>query len=77
MRGSLDNEEQRLYAGTEGKVPREESCESYGCALVTAHPHSPHLAERFHFSSSDWIVFLDSAAAVELAGIWRNPLEAE
>ena len=77
MRQFLGNEEQRLYADIEGKVPREESCESYGCAVVTAHPHSPCLVERSHFSSSDWIVFLDSAAAVELAGIWQNPSEAE
>ena len=24
---------------TEEKVPREDSCESYGCAIVTAHDH--------------------------------------
>src|ERR1700693_1071514 len=35
--------EKRLYAGTEGKVPREGSCGYCGWPAVTAHDHFSHM----------------------------------
>ena len=80
--GSLPVSEKRLYAGTEGKVPREGSCghcawsyESDGSTVVTAHAHSPRLGGTF----SVLRIRLDDiggfAAAEELAGILRKPPE--
>ena len=53
--GSPPVSEKRLYAGTEGKVPREGSWGYCGAAAVTAHdqvvtaqPHSPRLVDNSH-----------------------------